>query len=285
MNKKNPILDMQPTRESFIMYAAWYTCIATFGAKTQALALKAICEYALFNIPVPKIGFSPTEYAALMTFIPILDSNKKKYENGKKGAMHGVKGGRPKKDETPVGLFQKNPNVNINEMVKVTDNQNVDGIATGFSTPTYDYIYTLLLPVFFFKNCDARREIKRFYNHYQLADWRLFGGDVLNTDRRLLVAAERWKVEDEKPYLPPRFIAVWREVYEMAPSQLKKDVVEIVATTRMATGITIVCSGALHQWLIAPEVHANVTRLVHEKIAKTFKLDIISRATADQVHS
>lgn len=272
--KENPILDMQPTRESFILYAAWYTCIATFSSKTQALAFKAICEYALFDIPIPKIGFSRTEYAALKTFIPILDSNKKKYENGKKGARHGIKGGRPRKDETPLGIIPKTPNDNENNM----DNNEYENDIV--KNPSQSYVYNEVYHIFFFKNCDARREIKRFYKFYSTSNWRMSGGTPLDSKQNLIMAAERWKVEDSRPFFPPNFIDVWREVYKLAPNVLKQDSLDVVSTSRQQYGITLVCSNAFCEWLKTPNVYEQVMTLFRKKISNTYRLEIITRKTA-----
>lgn len=278
----NPVMDQEPTRESFILYAPWYKCISEFSKKSQALAFKALCEYALFNIPIPKAGFSSLEYGALISFIPVIDSNHKRYENGKKGAAHGSKGGRPKKQETPMGLIEETPNENANK--KVIDNLNInvgdEKSSEDISTPpSYEYIYNLLLPIFFFKNCNAHIELKRFFDHYRLADWRLKGGDLLDTPKSLKVAAERWKAADTQPRFPQPFINLWREVYEMAPETLKNDVLEISPIARQQMSMTIACSASLHSWIYTPEIRQNVIKLVQEKMSESFKLNIVTKNT------
>lgn len=287
MKKKyNPIQDMEPMRDSFILYAAWYTCISAFSPKSQALAFKAICEYALFDIPIPKVGFSRLEYSSLISFIPVLDSNRRRYENGKKGALHGSKGGRPKKDDTPMGLYAKTPlgilneTPNFNENVKFKENICVGNDTQ--QTPTFSYIYSLLLPVFFFKNCDAKIEIKRFYEHYTLSNWRMSGGERLNTPNSLVVAAERWKVLDPKPYFPVQFLESWREVYTMSPEYLRKDLVEIKSISRQQSGITLVCSANLYNWLLSPEIHSKVLDLLKQRISKSYKLELLCSSNSSK---
>lgn len=281
--QKNPIMDLEPARESFVIYAKWYTCISAFSAKAQGLAFKAICEYALFDIPVPKVGFSHLEYNSLISFLPVIDSNRRRYENGKKGAAHGVKGGRPRKDETSMGMAaqtpketpKETPNGNVDLYSKINNNADVDiGDRDQPPAPTAIYIYNLLLPVFFFRNCDAQHEVRRFYNHYRLAEWRLTGGELLDTPKRLSIAAERWKVADQKPYFPPQFISIWRGIYDIAPPELKKDVLEISPLARMQTSIRIVCSCNLYKWLASPEITPCFSRFQQEK---NYRIDLVAR--------
>ena len=301
-------MDQEPARESFILYAKWYTCISAFTAKAQGLAFKAICEYALFDIPIPKVGFSRLEYCTLLSFLPILDSNRERYENGKKGAVHGSKGGRPRKNqtlvgipsktpegllnetptgipsktpvgllnETPLGMSEHSPNANANPNSK--KNADVDVIAdvqVPAQTAAPTDIYKLLLPIFFFRNCNAPYEVQRFYKHYRLAEWRLSGGDLLDTPKKLITAAERWKVEDSTPFLPPAFIKIWRCVYEMAPPELKQAALEITSTSRMQNGITIVCDPELHRWLTTPETWSKVNEIIKTIVQHPYKLDVL----------
>lgn len=280
-------MDLEPVRDSFILYARWYTCISAFSAKAQGLAFKAVCEYALFDIPIPKVGFSQLEYNSLLSFLPVIDSNRRRYENGKKGALHGYKGGRPRKDKTPEGLLNETPEEasekspkglseeNPNDNVNYNTNNNVDVDCAQVATPKY--IYNLLLPVFFFRNCNAPYEIRRFYNHYRLAEWRLTGGDLLDTPKRLKIAAERWRVEDPKPFYPSGFVTIWRDIYDMAPEELKKDVLEISSSTKMPASITIICSAHLHKWLTSPEVSPRFAWLQQNKTSRPYRIDVVPR--------
>ena len=296
-NKQNPIEDLEPSKDSFIMYARWYKCVSAFSSKSQGLAFKAICEYALFDIPIPKVGFSHLEYCTLLSFLPILDSNRQRYENGKKGSEHGSKGGRPRKNqtlegaspktpegllnETPMGMSGNPPNEKQSVMNNSIDKKDadVDGNAMQVpvsTPPTERYIYNLLLPVFFFRNCNAPYEVGRFYKHYRLAEWRLSGGDVLDSAKKIITAAERWKVEDSKPFFPAAFINIWRRIYEMAPAELKREVVEIKISTRMQTSVTVVVSAILYQWLTSPEIFERF-KLLQNNSSRPYKIELLSR--------
>jgi hypothetical protein len=174
-------------------------------------------------------------------------------------------------NETPKGYL----NQNRNENDKSNLNKNVDAIVSSpFSPPSESYVYNLVMPIFFFRNCNANYEVRRFYKHYRLSEWRLSGGDLLDTPMSLKIAAERWKVEDAKPFYPPSFISIWRDIYEMAPAELKQDVLEISSTVRTQSSITILCTSNLHQWLSNPEIHKHFAWLQQNKTSQSYRIDV-----------
>jgi hypothetical protein len=126
-------------RDSFIIYRSFYEAICDIDNDSQAQVFKAICEYCL-NFQEPELqGIAKTIFKLIK---PQLDANNKKYENGKLGAEHGKKGGRPKPQDNPKETPKKpqdnpketpkkpqdnpkeTPNVNVN--VNVNDNLNVN---------------------------------------------------------------------------------------------------------------------------------------------------------------
>ena len=158
------VIDKEPLRESFLLYASWYKYICTLSPRKQSQAYMAICDYCFFNTPIPKVGFSATEYAALSSFCPTIEKHKRNYENGLKGASSGSKGGRPKKSETPPGFSAETvrglnaiPPIDTvtvadTETDKVTDAV-TDGVVSNISSsPGYQDLVKELLPIFFFKN-------------------------------------------------------------------------------------------------------------------------------------
>jgi hypothetical protein len=82
-------------RNSFCFYRSFYDAIKALPKKYQAQALDAVLAYGLD-------GTEPTDADGVIQAIfalirPQIDANNKRYTNGKKGAEHGAKGGRPKK--------------------------------------------------------------------------------------------------------------------------------------------------------------------------------------------
>lgn len=86
-------------RNSFCFYRSFYDAIKSLPKKYQAQALDAVLAYGLD-------GVEPTEADGVIQAIfalirPQIDANNKRYTNGKKGAEHGKKGGRPKQEQEP----------------------------------------------------------------------------------------------------------------------------------------------------------------------------------------
>lgn len=82
-------------RESFIFYRSFYEAIKCMPPDVQAEIYPAICEYALFG-KMPK-NLSDMARGMFTLIKPNIDVNTTRYENGKKGAQYGKRGGRPKK--------------------------------------------------------------------------------------------------------------------------------------------------------------------------------------------
>lgn len=297
--ENNEFVDQKPSKESYVFYYSWYVWLSTLNAKTQLKAFKVMCEYALYDIQIPRDGFTLQEYTTLLTFKKNIDANKRNYVNGIKGGSHGGKGGRPKAQEvsedrvekTPPGFSDKkakdSPNgKGVDDKGNEEEEDKDNGDETGsysqpsMATPSFSYIYKELMPTFFFRNCNAKYEVRRFYEFYSLANWRLSGGDQLDTREALVVAATRWKVEDTNPYFPLAFVSVWKDIYGMAPEELKYDALEISSPSRMQTGITIVCSLQLHQWLTSPNIKRRVDWLLQTKLSHSYRLDfVVKKAT------
>lgn len=86
-------------RDGFIFYKSFYKAVKNLKAEDFKSAVMAILEYGLEGIEA-----EDDDSIAHMVFElvkPNIDANNQKYLNGKKGAVYGVKGGRPKIDENP----------------------------------------------------------------------------------------------------------------------------------------------------------------------------------------
>jgi hypothetical protein len=106
-------------RNSFIFYRSFFETIGDLNDADQLQIYRAIAEYSLNDKLVDLTGFSKTIFRLIE---PQLLANKRRFENGLKGAEHGAKGGRPKSKKTPKKPLKnpkltpnKNKNVNLNE--------------------------------------------------------------------------------------------------------------------------------------------------------------------------
>lgn len=116
-------------RDSFIFYRSYGEAMDELPDKDKLLLYEAIRHYGLDAQP-PSFE-SPYLRAVWKVVKPQLDANWRKYENGKKGAEYGKRGGRPRKGnkENPKETPQKpqenptrTPNVNVNG----NENENVN---------------------------------------------------------------------------------------------------------------------------------------------------------------
>ena len=106
-------------RDSFIFYRSFFEATKTLTTEQAADLYYAICSYALDR---KELDLEPVQKALFSLIKPQLDANHKRWENGKKGANSGKKGGRPKTPKKPQRNPKETPNVNVN--VNVNDNVN-----------------------------------------------------------------------------------------------------------------------------------------------------------------
>lgn len=119
----------QEYQNSMVFYRSFIDAIEQLPPEDQGIAYKAIVKYALDDEITPLK--TPLQKMAWTLIKPQLDANKKKRKDGKKGASHGKKGGRPKKENNPSGvsndnpipLDDKTPNV---ECIIINDNKNTN---------------------------------------------------------------------------------------------------------------------------------------------------------------
>lgn len=86
-------------RDSFCFYRSFYDAINALPKKYQAQAIDAVLAYGLDGVePTDADGVIQAIFALIR---PQIDANNKRYTNGRKGAEHGKKGGRPKQEQAP----------------------------------------------------------------------------------------------------------------------------------------------------------------------------------------
>ena len=105
-------------RDSTIFYASFYDAIKELPSQNQIEIYNAIFELSLKNNEIELTGLSKTIFTLIK---PQLLANLTRYENGKKGAEHGKKGGRPLKHKP-----QNNPKLTPNKNVNVNGEKNPD---------------------------------------------------------------------------------------------------------------------------------------------------------------
>lgn len=111
-------------RESFVFYSSFLKAIRAIKKRDiQAELALAIIEYGITG----ETGECGEMVSMAMELIkPQIEANNQRYINGLKGAEHGVKGGRPRKEkpqENPTETPNVNDNVNVNDLFQQTNKQ------------------------------------------------------------------------------------------------------------------------------------------------------------------
>ena len=171
-----------------------------------------------------------------------------------------------RENKVPEKEEQSSPN-NIYDNILYNNTYNV------LTTLTSKDFIELLFPVFFFKNnCNPKPEIERFVKFYKDRGWKLGGGKIMTKKEEIVKAAESWTVKEMKDTgFWPSFMKGWKEVYKIAPPQLKTDVVSVKTISQGQLHATIKCTEKLTEWLNKEKetVEAIFATIVHE----TYKID------------
>lgn len=84
------------TRDSILFYRSFYESLKELPRKQRLEAYEVIFEYGLNGVEPDGEGVISAIFALIK---PQVDANNRRFINGSKGAEHGVKGGRPKKEQ------------------------------------------------------------------------------------------------------------------------------------------------------------------------------------------
>lgn len=188
------------SRDSFVFYRSFFDAITALPDGQRESLFLSICDYAL-NGNEPS-GLDGVQTAMFALIKPVIDSNNKRYEDGKKGGEFGHLGGRPRGSKTPKGLSSKTPKglqaktPNVNVYVNEDDDEdvdvdgNVDGngdqltdrqtvrpspspTPNSFKPPTIEEVRMYILE----RGSDVLAE--RFFDYYSERDWTTAKGEPM----------------------------------------------------------------------------------------------------------
>jgi len=177
-------------KESFVFYRSFIDAIRTLPEGDQLILFNAIADFAL-DQKEPEI--EGTIKGFWMLIRPNIEANNKRYENGKKGAEHGIKGGRPKKQETPKKP-QKNPSetpkrkkitpdVDVDVDVDVNVDVNEERKKARFSPPTIEEVKN-----YFIQNGFSHELAEKAFNYYSVANWKDGKGNQVKNWKQKMIA-------------------------------------------------------------------------------------------------
>lgn len=194
-------------RDSMVFYRSFMEAMENLDSENYKCAMQGIMRYAMDGEEPDLTG------AAKMAFLfmkPQIDSNNRKYENGKRGAEYGKRGGRPKK-ETPAGDIKtpekpqenpsetpkrenETPNVYVYEYVN--DNEkHKEHIDRKRTKPTVEEIITYIRGL---QNAPQNPEqtANAFFDYFESNGWRV-GGKAPMKDWK--AAVRNW-IRNEKTF-------------------------------------------------------------------------------------
>ena len=115
-------------RDNFVFYRSFFESFTELSQRDRLKLFDALCNYALNDVE-PELSGIPAAIFKLLK--PQVDANNRKYENG-------LKGGRPKKNQTETNDKPKKNQTETKTKRNVNDNDNVNenDNGLGFEKPT-----------------------------------------------------------------------------------------------------------------------------------------------------
>ena len=156
-------------RDSIVFYRSFYEAIKEIPLEQQGIVYNAIYGYALDGVEPELNGIAK---AIFLLVKPQIDANNSRYENGKKGAEYGKKGGRPKNEnpkETPSEPQEnpkETPNENVNENVNENDKKENIKRKT-FCKPTIEEVKA------YCKERNNSVDAEKFCDFYESKGWKV----------------------------------------------------------------------------------------------------------------
>lgn len=180
--------------DSFVFYKSFYEAAAELDDADRLAFYDALATYALAD-EEPEIE-SAVVRALFKMARPQIDANEKRREAGKKGAEFGKLGGRPKKDENPIGVIEENPigvnsetpNVNVNVNANVNEDKKR---GTRMARPTLEEVRE------YCKQRGNSIDAEQFIAFYESKGWKV-GGSPMKSWKAAVITWEKREKERGK---------------------------------------------------------------------------------------
>ena len=182
------------TNDSFVFYKSFYEAAAELDDADRIAFYDALATYALAD-EEPEIE-SAVVRALFKMARPQIDANEKRREAGKKGSEFGKLGGRPKKEENPIGVIEENPigvmnetpNVNVNVNANVNEDKKR---GTRMARPTLEEVRE------YCKQRGNSIDAEQFIAFYESKGWKV-GGSPMKSWKAAVITWEKREKEREK---------------------------------------------------------------------------------------
>ena len=219
-------------RKSFVFRLEWFKSLSAYPAEVRLEVYEATMRYALSGTlselkPLSSMAFTFIKNALDADFEKYSDISEKRRAAGQKGRANVSNCKQMISSEQLISQEQM-----ISDKLLLYDTDTVsdtdtdtpcvcDGVAhVRGHTSTAHTDFDFFFPVMWKLNIIApEAETRRFLDFYESSGWVLEKGSVLDTDAKRLAKARQWKPEKPGKRFPERFLDVWWDLAQKAPTE------------------------------------------------------------------
>lgn len=213
-------------RKSFVFRLEWFKSLSAYPAEVRLEVYEATMRYALSGTlselkPLSSMAFTFIKNALDADFEKYSDISEKRRAAGQKGRANVSNCKQMISSEQMISdklLLYDTDTVSDTD----TDTPCVcdEGAHVRGHTSTAHTDFDFFFPVMWKRNMIApEAETRRFLDFYESSGWVLEKGSVLDTDAKRLAKARQWKPEKPGKRFPERFLDVWWDLAQKAPTE------------------------------------------------------------------
>lgn len=219
-------------RKSFVFRLEWFKSLSAYPAEVRLEVYEATMRYALSGTlselkPLSSMAFTFIKNALDADFEKYSDISEKRRAAGQKGRANVSNCKQMISSEQLISQEQMiSDNVLLYDTDTVSDTDTDtpcvcdEGAHVRGHTSTAHTDFDFFFPVMWKRNMIApEAETRRFLDFYESSGWVLEKGSVLDTDAKRLAKARQWKPEKPGKRFPERFLDVWWDLAQKAPTE------------------------------------------------------------------
>lgn len=217
-------------RKSFVFRLEWFKSLSAYPAEVRLEVYEATMRYALSGTlselkPLSSMAFTFIKNALDADFEKYSDISEKRRAAGQKGRANVSNCKQMISSEQLISQEQMiSDKLLLYDTVSDTDTDTPcvcdEGAHVRGHTSTAHTDFDFFFPVMWKRNIIApEAETRRFLDFYESSGWVLEKGSVLDTDAKRLAKARQWKPEKPGKRFPERFLDVWWDLAQKAPTE------------------------------------------------------------------
>lgn len=219
-------------RKSFVFRLEWFKSLSAYPAEVRLEVYEATMRYALSGTlselkPLSSMAFTFIKNALDADFEKYSDISEKRRAAGQKGRANVSNCKQMISSEQLISQEQMiSDNVLLYDTDTVSDTDTDTPCVCDESahvrghTSTAHTDFEFFFPTMWKRNIIApEAETRRFLDFYESSGWVLEKGSVLDTDAKRLAKARQWKPEKPGKRFPERFLDVWWDLAQKAPTE------------------------------------------------------------------